>query len=70
VSWTVNFVASLAVLGVVMATGLIPQAAGTAVCTAPIKVALAKTSLIFTEVRLRGLPACLPSVMLEGLAVA
>lgn len=47
VSWTGNFIGSLAVLAVVMATGLLP--AGTA---APVKVALAKTSLTFTEVRL------------------
>jgi formate/nitrite transporter FocA (FNT family) len=47
VSWTGNFVGSLAVLAVVLATGLLP--AGTA---APVKVALAKTSLTFTEVGL------------------
>lgn len=46
VSWVGNFIGSLAVVGAVMATGLI--APGTA---APIKVALAKTSLTFTEVR-------------------
>lgn len=45
VSWAGNFIGSLAVLAVVLATGLLP--AGSA---APIKVALAKTSLSFGEV--------------------
>lgn len=44
VSWAGNFIGSLAVLAVVLATGLLP--AGSA---APIKVALAKTSLSFGE---------------------
>jgi formate/nitrite transporter FocA (FNT family) len=55
VSWTGNFIGSLAVLAVVLATGLIP--AGTA---APIKVALAKTSLTFTQVGCCELCAGLP----------
>lgn len=49
VSWVGNFIGSLLVLGVVMSTGLL--APGTA---APVKVALAKTSLTFTEVGRNG----------------